>query len=335
MTAAAAILGCGGPRLTAAERTLFAAVRPWGFILFGRNIQTPAQVRALCADLRDAVGRDAPILIDQEGGRVQRLGPPHWRRYPPAAAYGALPDGEGVARLGARLTAYDLSELGIDICCLPVLDTPAPGAHVVIGDRSYGGDPGVVARIGRAAAEGLMAGGVLPVMKHMPGHGRAGTDSHHALPVVDAGWSELDARDFAPFRALNGLPMGMTAHVAYAAVDPERPATTSPTTIRRAIREAIGFDGLLTSDDLSMAALSGDLRSRAESARAAGCDVALYGAGDPEDGRAVAEGAGVLARDALRRADRALAQRRKSVEPFDPAEARARFDAAFDGAWSA
>lgn len=336
MTLTAAVLGCGGPRLTAAERAVFAAARPWGFILFGRNVETPAQVRGLAADLRDAVGRDAPILVDQEGGRVQRLGPPHWRRFPPAAAYGALPPEVGLeaAGLGGRLIASDLAEAGLDVACLPVLDLPAPGSSAVIGDRAYAGSPVRAAALGRAVAQGLLAGGALPVMKHLPGHGRAAVDSHHALPVVDAGLEDLDARDFAPFRALNDLPLAMTAHVVLSALDPVRPATLSPDVIRTVIRGAIGFDGLLLSDDLSMDALDGDLGRRAESARAAGCDIALYGGGDLEAGRAVAQCAGVLEGEGLRRADAALARRRKPVEPFDAAEARARFDALFGGAWA-
>ncbi|HEX7886793.1 MAG TPA: glycoside hydrolase family 3 N-terminal domain-containing protein, partial [Phenylobacterium sp.] len=219
--------------LTRDERAFFADARPWGFILFARNIETPDQVRALTASLRDAVGRDdVPILVDQEGGRVQRLKPPYWPTYPSARAYGELPAGGGMAarelvRLGARLIAHDLAAVGINADCLPVLDVPAPDGHEIIGDRAYADSPDQVAVLGRAAAEGLIAGGVLPVMKHIPGHGRARADSHLELPVVEADWDELDGRDFAPFRALSDLPMAMTAHVIYAALDRKRPATTS------------------------------------------------------------------------------------------------------------
>lgn len=331
MTIGACILGCSGPMLTPAEKAFFADAHPWGFILFARNVETPEQVRALTAALHEAVGRDdAPILVDQEGGRVQRLRPPHWPAYPPARAYAALGRPE-IARLGARLMAHDLVTVGIDADCLPVLDVPAPDGHGVIGDRAYAETPDEVAVLGRAAAEGLIAGGVLPVVKHIPGHGRARADSHQALPVVEAPWDELDGWDFAPFRALSDMPMAMTAHVVYAAIDPRRPATLSATVIRRAVREAIGFDGLLMTDDISMGALSGGFRERAASARAAGCDVVLHCNGDIGEMQAVAAGAGVLSGPAQRRARAALARRPRAPEPFDVAEGRARFAAAFGG----
>ncbi len=341
MTCAAAILGCAGTVLTPAEKAFFADVRPWGFILFRRNVETPEQVRALTAELRWTLQRaDAPILIDQEGGRVQRLGPPHWRRYPPGAAYGGLAQNDPllrreITRLGARLIAHDLAALGINVDCLPVLDVPDPAGHEIIGDRAYGKTPDEVALLGRAAAEGLIAGGVLPVIKHIPGHGRARADSHLELPVVDAPWDELEARDFAPFRALSDMPMAMSAHVIYAAVDAKRPATTSRSAIRRVVRGAIGFDGLLMTDDLSMQALAGGFRERAEQARAAGCDLVLHCNGDMAEMRAVVEGAGRLRGRSLRRAEAALARLPKAVEPFDAAEGRARFDAAFEGRWAA
>jgi beta-N-acetylhexosaminidase len=331
VTIGACILGCSGPMLTPAEKAFFADARPWGFILFARNIETPAQVRALTTALREAVGRDeAPILVDQEGGRVQRLRPPHWPAYPAARAYAPLGRPE-IARLGARLMAHDLTAVGIDADCLPVLDVPAPDGHEVIGDRAYAETPDEVAVLGRAAAEGLIAGGVLPVLKHIPGHGRARADSHQALPVVEAPWDELDGRDFAPFRALSDMPMAMTAHVVYAAIDPRQPATLSPTVIRRVVRKAIGFDGLLMSDDISMGALSSGFRERAETARAAGCDVVLHCNGDMGEMQAVAAGAGVLSGQAQRRAGAALARRPRTPEPFDVAEGRARFAAAFGG----
>lgn len=333
MTLGACILGCAGPMLTAAEKAFFADVRPWGFILFARNVETPDQVRALTAALREAVGRaDAPILIDQEGGRVQRLRPPHWPSYPPARAYAELPSAEQLAitRLGGRLIAQDLAELGIDVDCLPVLDVPSQDAHEVIGDRAYAATPQDVAALGRAAAEGLMAGGVLPVMKHMPGHGRARADSHHDLPVVDAAAQDLEACDFPPFRALADLPMAMSAHVVYPAFDPHRPATLSPTIVEEVIRGRIGFDGLLMTDDLSMRALSGGYRERAETARAAGCDIVLHCNGDMAEMQAVAGGAGPLEGRAAERASAALA-RRQPPEPFDVPEGRARLAAAFAG----
>ncbi len=339
MTAAACIFGCAGPALLDEEAAFFRDVDPWGFILFGRNVETPAQVRALADALRAAVGRaDAPILIDQEGGRVQRLGPPHWRRYPPARVYAALADAgvrRETAHLGARLIAHDLAAVGINVDCAPVLDVPAPGAHDVIGDRAYGERIDEVASLGRATAEGLMAGAVLPVIKHIPGHGRAMADSHHALPVVEASWAELEARDFAPFKALADLPLAMTAHVVYAAVDAERPATTSPAVIERAIRGAIGFEGLLISDDLSMKALSGDFTKRARDCLSAGCDVALHCNGVMAEMKAVADGVAPLGALAVGRAAAALARLPTAPEPFDVDAARRRFDAAFDDRWAA
>jgi len=337
---AACILGCSGTALTPEETAFFDDVRPWGFILFRRNIESPDQVRGLTASLRAILGRpDAPILIDQEGGRVQRLGPPHWRRYPPARAFGDLPgDFEtcaSMARLGARLMAHDLANVGINVDCLPVLDTPSPGAHDIIGDRAYGDDPGTVAVLGRAAAEGLIAGGVLPVVKHIPGHGRAGADSHLALPVVGADAMALRNRDFAPFRALADLPVAMTAHVVYAAIDGSHPATTSAIVIKDVIRGHIGFDGLLMSDDLSMRALCGDLAERARDALAAGCDVVLHCNGDMAEMHQVTAAAGPLVGRPAARAAAALARLPKQPEPFDVAAGRARFEAAFAGRWAA
>lgn len=337
MSVAACILGCSGPVLTRTETAFFRDVRPWGFILFARNVEAPQQVRALTQALRDAVGRHAPVLVDQEGGRVQRLGPPHWRRYPPGGAYARLESAarREIARLGARLIAHDLAALGVNVNCAPVLDVPDGQGHQVIGDRAYGDSPQDVALLGRAVAEGLIAGGVLPVVKHMPGHGRARADSHREAPVVEADLDALDARDFAPFRALSDMPMGMTAHVVYPALDGMRPATTSSTVIRRVIRGAIGFDGLLMSDDLSMDALEGSLRERAEAAVGAGCDVVLHGGGDMPGMKAVAAGARPLEGRAAGRAEAALARIPRAVEPFDAAAGRARFDAAFEGRWAA
>jgi beta-N-acetylhexosaminidase len=341
LSVCAAILGCSGPELTAEETAFFRRVRPWGFILFARNIETPDQVRRLVDALRDTVGRaDAPVLIDQEGGRVQRLAPPHWRRFPPGRAYGDLAGNDPllrreITRLGARLLAHDLAGLGINVDCVPVLDVPDPAGHEIIGDRAYGRTPDEVAVLGRAAAEGLIAGGVLPVIKHIPGHGRAKADSHLELPVVDASYADLDARDFAPFKALSDMPMAMTAHVIYSAVDAKRPATTSRKAMRQVVRGTIGFDGLVMSDDLSMKALSGDFSERARASRAAGCDVVLHCNGVMAEMKPVVEGAGALTGRAAARAKAALARLPKVVEPFDAAEGRARFDAAFEGRWAA
>ena len=336
----AAILGCSGQGLSREEQAFFRDVRPWGFILFARNVDNPDQVRRLVDDLRASVDRpDAPVLIDQEGGRVQRLGPPHWRRYPPGRAYGELPVNDlllqrEIARLGARLLAHDLAELGINVDCVPVLDVPVAGAHDVIGDRAYAKTPEGVARLGRAACEGLIAGGVLPVVKHIPGHGRAKADSHLDLPVVETSYDELDAWDFAPFKMLSDMPMAMTAHVVYSAVDAKRPATTSKKAMRQVIRGAIGFDGLVMSDDLSMKALGGDFASRAKASLAAGCDVVLHCNGDMDEMRAVIAGTRELSGQAARRAKAALARLAKLPEPLDLEAARARFDAAFAGTWT-
>ncbi|MBD3834868.1 beta-N-acetylhexosaminidase [Brevundimonas bullata] len=335
----AAIYGCSGHRLTAEERAFFVETRPWGFILFRRNVDTPDQVKALVDELRDSVGRaDAPVLIDQEGGRVQRLGPPHWPKYPPGSAYlKAVNDpmaARELVRLGARLMAHDLRELGITVDCVPVLDVPVPGAHDIIGDRAYAQDPATVAQLGRAAAEGLLAGGVLPIIKHIPGHGRAFADSHHDLPVVETDLATLDAWDFAPFKALSDMPMAMTAHVVFSAVDAKRPATTSKKGIRL-MREHLGFSGLIMSDDLSMKALSGTLTQRAEQSLKAGCDVILHCNGDLDEMRQVAEGTGKLKGEARRRAEAALKRIVHTPEPLDVAEARARLEAALSGRFDA
>jgi beta-N-acetylhexosaminidase len=330
----ACILGCASTTLSREEADFFRDVKPWGFILFARNVETPEQVRALVEALRETVGRaDAPVLIDQEGGRVQRLKPPHWPVYPPGRAYGQVAGNDPllrreIARLGARLIAHDLAALGINVDCVPVLDVPDPHGHEIIGDRAYGQTPEEVALLGRAAAEGLIAGGVLPVIKHIPGHGRAKADSHLELPVVEANWDELDGRDFAPFRVLSDMPMAMTAHVIYTAIDAKRPATTSKTAIRKVIRGALGFEGLVMSDDISMKALSGDFRVRAAAAIDAGCDVVLHCNGDMAEMKPVVEGCGALKGKSKRRAEAALARLARAPEPLDVAEARARFAAA-------
>jgi beta-N-acetylhexosaminidase len=326
------ICGLAGAALTEEERAFLRQARPWGVILFRRNVESRAQLRALADSVREALGdARAPILVDQEGGRVQRLAPPHWRGYPSAAAFERMASNveaaERLAWLGARLIAHDLREVGITIDCLPVLDAPQPGAHGVIGDRAYSDDPESVARIGRAAARGLLDGGVAPVMKHIPGHGRARADSHLELPVVEASRAELERVDFAPFIANADLPIAMTAHVVYTALDPAMPGTLSKTVIREAIRGAIGFDGLLVTDDLSMKALQGDFRQRAEAAIAAGCDIVLHCNGDLDEARAVAEGAPVLTGRALARADAAL-EALAHIEDFNPVDGAREFDAA-------
>lgn len=309
-----AIYGCLGLTLTEAEKQFFRESDPWGFIIFARNIDNPDQVKALTSELRAAVGRNAPILIDQEGGRVARLRPPHWRSYPPGRQYGEVyatspSDGLTAARLGAQLIALELRDVGVDVDCLPVLDLPVPGAHDVIGDRAYGETPEIVSALGRAALEGALVGGVLPIIKHIPGHGRAGVDSHEKLPIVDTERATLTATDFAPFAAMAEAPLAMTAHVIYSAIDDANPATTSPTVISEVIREEIGFSGALMSDDLSMKALGGSFEERTKASLDAGCDLVLHCNGDMKEMVAVAKEAKALTGTSLARADQALAMR--------------------------
>jgi beta-N-acetylhexosaminidase len=332
MSTRAFITGVTGTELTAAEREFIREQRPWGFILFKRNVATPAQVAALVAELRNVAGApDAPVLIDQEGGRVQRLGPPHWPVYPPGAVFSTLYDtdsalGLTAARLSSRLIAADLADLGITVDCLPLADVPVAGADAVIGNRAYGTEPAKVAAIARAVTEGLEQGGVLPVLKHIPGHGRATADTHFKLPTLDTSRDELERTDFAAFKPLADLPMAMTAHVVFSAVDPAHPATTSATMIADVIRGAIGFQGLLMSDDVSMNALSGNIAERTRAIFAAGCDMALHCNGNIEEMRAVAGQTPELSGRALERAKAALAAR-KPPQPLDRAAARAELDA--------
>lgn len=330
----AVIFGCGGPELAAEEHAFFRDVDPAGFILFARNCREPAQVRRLVGRLREAVGRDdAPVLIDQEGGRVARLKPPHWPDYPAAAAIAALAGASAreAAWLGARLIADDLAALGITVDCMPVLDLPVAGADPVIGDRAYGGEPAAVAALGRAVCEGLLAGGVLPVLKHIPGHGRSTVDSHLALPVVDRPREVLEETDFAPFRALAGMPWAMSAHIVYATIDPVRPATLSPRLIGEVVRRGIGFDGVLVSDDLSMRALGGSLAERAAGALAAGCDLVLHCGGAIGEMQEVAAAARPLSAAAIRRLAAAETIRRASQLPIDRPAVEARFRALLGG----
>ncbi|TCV60869.1 beta-N-acetylhexosaminidase [Neorhizobium sp. R1-B] len=305
----AMILGSSGPTLTADEIALYRDERPWGFILFARNCLEPKQISDLVAAMRDAVGRpEAPVLIDQEGGRVQRIRPPMIERYPSAAALGELyrrdrSKGLRAAWLMSRLHAFDLMKFGINVDCLPVLDVPIEGASNVIGDRAYGFDPKTVSDMGRAAAAGLKAGGMLPVMKHIPGHGRGMADSHHELPVVAASRAELEAHDFLPFMALKDELMAMSAHIVFTAIDPAEPATISRKVIEEVIRGHIGFDGLLMSDDTSMNALKGTIGERAARIVGGGCDIILHCNGVMEEMKAVVKEAIPLAGEALRRAE--------------------------------
>ncbi len=311
MGARAVIFGLAGRELLAAERAFFTDSAPWGFVLFARNVESPAQLSRLTADLRDATGRDVPVLIDQEGGRVARLGPPHWRRWQPVLRLFEGVDEDAAleaTRLRYRIIAGELAAMGIDVDCMPLLDVPVPGAHDVIGERALGRSPEAVARRGRAVCEGLRAGGVLPVIKHLPGHGRAAVDSHHEAPRVAAPRETLEAVDFAAFRPLADEALGMTAHVVFEAIDPEHCATFSPAVIA-AIRREIGFDGLLMTDDLSMNALPGAMASRVSGALTAGCDVILHCNGDMAEMREIAAHTPLLAGPAAARAARAEAER--------------------------
>jgi beta-N-acetylhexosaminidase len=332
MSTRAFITGVSGPELNAAEREFIRAERPWGFILFKRNAENPTQVARLVNELREALGEpEAPVLIDQEGGRVQRLGPPHWQLYPASAVSAKLYDidreqGLAAARLSARLIAADLTDLGISVDCLPLADVPVGGADKIIGDRAYGTEPAKVVAIARAVTEGLAQGGVLPVLKHIPGHGRATADSHLSLPRVDTPRDELEATDFAAFRPLADLPMAMTAHVVFSALDPAQPATTSATIINQVIRGVIGFQGLLMSDDVAMNALAGSIAERTRAIFGAGCDVALSCNGKLDEMRDVARETPELSGRALERARTALASR-TAPKPIDRQAARAELDA--------
>ena len=313
------IFGCEGRELAARERDFFAEADPWGFILFARNLETPEQIRRLTAELRDCVGREAPVLIDQEGGRVERLGAPHWSEWQaPLELSRRLPDmADRTAAyfLRYRVIADELTACGIDVNCAPLADLAFSQTHEVLRNRCYGSEPAEVAALARVVAEAHLAGGVLPVIKHLPGHGRGAVDSHLALPVVTASEAELSATDFAPFRRLADLPMAMTAHVVYTAIDAENCATQSPAVIRL-IRDDLGFDGLLMTDDLSMQALSGTPADRARRALAAGCDMILHCNGEPEAMASVAGECAALSGRALQRAEAALA-RRRAPEAFD------------------
>ena len=312
MATKALIFGIEGETVSPQEEALFAAHPPWGFIIFARNIRDRDQVAALTARFREIAGRaDVPILVDQEGGRVQRFRAPHWYDYPSAAQIGQLyrqdeAAGKRACWLLSRLHAFDLSAVGVNVDCLPVLDVPTKDGHGVIGDRAYGDAPDLVANLGRSACDGLLAGGVKPVIKHIPGHGRATADSHFDLPVVNTPLAELDKTDFHPFAELADIPMAMTAHVIYSTVDDQAPATTSRIVMDQIIRQHLGYDGLVMCDDITMNALSGDLSQRTHAIFEAGCDIVLHCTGIMEEMQAVAEAGRALEGKAKERADRAL-----------------------------
>ncbi len=338
--ARAAIVGLSGPALSASEADFLADAKPWGAILFTRNIETPAQTAALVGEIRAALGWRAPILVDQEGGRVARLRAPHWREWPPVGLWCAAADAGALAEaalwealwLRYRLIAHELSALGIDVDCAPLLDLRLPGAHDVIGDRALGAAPARVAARAAIVAEALGAGGVLPVAKHMPGHGRADLDSHISAPRTTAARATLSATDFAPFAALADLPLGMTAHVVYEDLDSERIATVSPRVVGEVVRGEIGFDGLLMTDDLAMGAMAGDFAERARSALAAGCDVVLHCSGDLAEMTETMRATPALAGDARRRAD-AATRARRTPEAFDAEAAERRLGALDPPGW--
>ena len=328
VTLTAFISGCASTALSDEERAFFARRRPCGLILFARNCESPDQIRAFVASFKEAVGRDdVLILIDQEGGRVQRLRPPHWRAMPPARCYGRLyaidPEaGKNAAFAGARLIAQELNDLGINVNCTPILDVPQQGAHEIIGDRAYGTDVDTIVALGRAVMDGCLAGGVLPVVKHVPGHGRAGADSHLALPRIDASEAELRDVDFRPFQALSDAPLAMTAHVLLPAFDRERPASVSPVIIGEVIRNQIGLNGLVMSDDIGMQALGGTFGDRARAVIAAGCDVVLHCSGNMAEMIEVADAVPALQGKAAERFAHALSALHEP-EPFDVTEAMA------------
>ncbi|WP_017930305.1 beta-N-acetylhexosaminidase [Robiginitomaculum antarcticum] len=328
----AVILGLEGSRLSANEAAFFRDADPWAFILFARNIETPAQMRRLCADLRASVGRDALIFIDQEGGRVQRMGPPHWPKYPAASRFAALgQDAPRAAYLGARLIAHDLRDVGVTANCAPVLDIPVADADPIISDRAYGDTPEGVIALAHAVMAGYMSGGVAPVIKHIPGHGRATVDSHKALPLIETDLATLKKTDFVPFKALNMAPMAMTAHVTLAAIDSAAPLTLSPDGMSQIVRGALGYDGLIMTDDLEMKALSGSLTKLSSRALSAGCDIALHCSGNMANMVKVVSGVSRLRGKSLERACIADLSAYKP-DAFDVESGRAEFNRLMGGA---
>lgn len=323
------IFGCAGLGLTAAEKRFFSAAQPFGFILFARNIDTPDQVAGLCQDLRDSVGWHAPILIDQEGGRVQRMGAPHWMTFNPPLQDAACADPARAFWLRGRLIAADLAGVGVDVNCAPCCDVATDTTHPFLQNRCFGFDPQTVRTNAQAHIDGLRAGGVAPVIKHLPGHGRGVTDSHLALPTVTAAEADLRATDFAAFQGLTGASMGMTGHMVLQAIDPDRPATQSPKVLNL-IREDIGFDGLLMTDDLSMEALDGSIVDRAMTSLTAGCDVALHCNGDMDQMMALADAVPEFDGPAATRASAALSDR-PSAQEIDISALRSEFRALTEG----
>jgi beta-N-acetylhexosaminidase len=308
----AVVFGCRGPDLMPDEFAFFSETSPIGFILFSRNCISPTQIRTLTRDLRKSIGNDnAPILIDQEGGRVVRLGEPYWREPPAAQVFADLAEKDidlacEALSLNIRLIGADLRALGITVNCLPVLDIPMNDADPIISDRAFGVDAKMISILGRVACEALLMEGVLPVIKHIPGHGRANVDSHKTLPTIPTEYTELSKTDFLPFKILADMPIAMTAHIIYSAIDRENPATTSPRVISEIIRKIIGFDGMLISDDLSMQALDGMFADRTQAALAAGCDAVLHCNGDMSEMREIADTVSYFSDKSVDRLQRAL-----------------------------
>lgn len=321
--ARAVVFGCAGTGLSESERRFFADADPYGFILFRRNVADPAQVRALVAELRAAVGRDAPVLIDQEGGRVARLGPPHWPVLPAQRTIGPLAErdhgaGLATARALGRVIGFMLAELGIDVACAPVTDLLLPETHAVIGDRAFSADPALVGALARAVAVGLRDAGVTPIVKHIPGHGRATADSHLDLPRISATDATLEATDFAAFRPVADAPWAMVAHCVYTAIDAGQPASISPAGIA-AIRDRVGFPGVLIADDIGMKALKGTLAENAAATLAAGCDLTLHCSGNLQEMEEIAPAVGRLSAAAVERLATGAAWMQRDRAEFDPA----------------
>jgi len=330
MSVGAAIFGCAGPSLSAGEAAFFRDCNPWAFILFSRNVETPTQVRRLCAELRESVGRDALIFVDQEGGRVQRLAEPHWRKAPRASKFDRLYDycpqkAKRAVWLNFRLIAQELRDVGITANCAPVIDLPVSGAHRIISDRAFSVHPSIMNHLANACMAGLTAGGVVPVIKHIPGHGRAKVDSHASLPIIDTDISDLEASDFIPFQALAQAPMAMTAHVLLTQVDKNKPVTISKTAMSKIVRGKLSYDGLVMSDDLDMKALKGSLTSLTQQTLAAGCDIALQCSGKLPAMVNVAKGLKPLSGKALRRA-RVAEYMSDHIDNFDKAEGLAEYE---------
>ena len=322
------IFGCGGLHLSSDEIKLFSDSNPFGFILFSRNVESPEQLHRLTSELKNAVGRDAPVLIDQEGGRVQRLRPPFWRDWPPPLEQSQGLDEKAASRamwIRYRLISGELRACGINVNCVPMADVATDTTHPIVKNRCYGYDAASVARLARAAADGTMSGGVLPVLKHIPGHGRLRADSHVELPTTCAPLNELLSIDFFPFSALAELPLGMTAHVVYDSIDCDNPATQSRRAIRL-IRERIGFEGLLMTDDISMSALSGGITERCLASTRAGCDIVLHCNGELDEMKLVADAAGEMTMSAAAMAERAHDGLSFNPEPMNAAELDAEFN---------